>query len=81
MNRYLDLTPRERYIYTIILEVRHDSIWGVAIDKFRENPTPEHLRQLIVELSDQAKDSPAGMAVVIGDELVGIFTDTHLKPV
>lgn len=78
MLAYHSLTPREKYIYSILLEVRHDSIWGVAVERFRKEPTPSHLRQLIAELSEAASDNPESMAVVIGWELTEILLQSNV---
>lgn len=67
------MTPREKYIFRLLCEVEHDSIWGVAIKLFNKNPTLTHLRLLIDQLTSQANDNPESMAKVIGEELVEIL--------
>lgn len=43
-----------------------DSIWNIAIKSVLRGPTPEKVKNLIEQLSDQAADDAGTMAKIIG---------------
>lgn len=81
MTLYHQLSPKEKYIYQCFLCVKHDSIWGVAIQRFIDEPTPSHLRQLIDEISQAARDNPEAMTGIVGKELMDMLVPKEVTQV
>lgn len=80
MNDYHLLTARERYIYTILLEITHDSTYGQMIERLRDDPTPDRLTSNIDILTKAALVDPGAMSLVIGCELVDILLQGAAQP-
>lgn len=64
-----DLTPPEKQVFSSLRNLRHDSIWGIAISNVCEVPDAARFRELIRSLKSQAADDEGTMRAILGDKL------------
>lgn len=68
-EKHDDLTPPEKRVFSELRNLRHSSIWGIAISNVCEVPDAERFRELIRSLKSQAADDENTMRAILGDKL------------
>jgi hypothetical protein len=59
--------------FNLMMSVKHDSPWGLAIRAWQEDPTPAGLTALMDQLRSQAIDNPVLMETILGETLVKLL--------
>ncbi len=65
-----NLTTQELSLHKKLAQVSNQTLWGLAIHKVLQDPSTERFRDLLAQLSSQAKDQPEVMADILGQELM-----------
>lgn len=64
---------RQAYFLSLLEAVNPNTIWGMAVDIVRKNPTAENLERLLDQLASQYRDNPGMMVGIVGDELAAFI--------
>jgi len=64
------LNDKEASLFRQLAQVDKDSLWGMAIHNFLQDPEKDRFRDLLLQLSSQAKDEPSVMADIVGQEFM-----------
>ncbi len=59
--------------FNLMMSVKHDSPWGLAIRAWQEDPTPAGLAALMSQLRSQAMDNEQIMREILGAELTKLL--------
>lgn len=63
-----ELTKQEAKIKEMLEQVSENTLWGVAINRVLKDFTTDRFRDLLAQLSSQAKDQPETMEDIVGRE-------------
>lgn len=63
------MTTQERNVYNGLINRKHNSYWGHALENFRKTPTSQHYRMLVKELQSQGRDDRHILEDILGEDL------------
>lgn len=59
---------RGQHIIQLLKTVSPETLWGLAIQKVVFNENSERVMDLVIDLRSQARDNPAVMQEILGDD-------------